>query len=103
MKSVLLIAGLALALTACAVTDRGQGLTDPAMMEPPHFGEGDDVCGAAGRDYLVGQSINEVDLDTLARTIRTIYPGQMVTMDHRPDRLNIDVGEAGKILRLWCG
>ncbi|WP_425500518.1 I78 family peptidase inhibitor [Roseovarius bejariae] len=24
-------------------------------------------------------------------------------MDHRPDRLNVDLDEAGRITRIWCG
>ncbi|MRU14904.1 hypothetical protein FDP25_05605 [Roseovarius sp. A21] len=26
-----------------------------------------------------------------------------MTMDHRPDRLNVDLDEAGRITRIWCG
>lgn len=35
--------------------------------------------------------------------IRTINPGDVVTMDLRPDRLNIEVGEDGRIKLFRCG
>lgn len=35
--------------------------------------------------------------------IRTIRPGDAVTMDFRPDRLNVEIGEDGRIKRLRCG
>lgn len=35
--------------------------------------------------------------------IRTINPGDSVTMDLRPDRLNIEVGKDGRIKLFRCG
>jgi hypothetical protein len=35
--------------------------------------------------------------------IRTIRPGDAVTMDFRPDRLNVEIGENGRIKRFRCG
>lgn len=89
----------ALAVSACAVT----GNDNSELIMPPEFDAVADACGAEAREYLIGQPIGEVDLDTLARTIRTIRPGQPITMDHRPDRLNLDLDGDGAIVRLWCG
>ena len=89
----------ALAVSACATTAPDGGETTTL----PGFDNTTDPCGAVPRQYLVGQAIGEVDLESLARSVRTIYPGQPVTMDHRPDRLNIDLDGDGVIVRLWCG
>ena len=85
---------LALGVSACS-TLPGQ---EPDAGTPPEA-----MCGATQMNYLIGQQVSEVDLDTLARTVRTIYPGQPVTRDYRPDRLNLDLDEEGVILRPWCG
>ena len=36
------------------------------------------------------------------KTIRVINPGDAVTMDFRPDRLNIENGENGRIRKFAC-
>lgn len=38
-----------------------------------------------------------------ARTARVLKPGQMVTMEYLPGRLNIDVDERNVITNLRCG
>ena len=38
-----------------------------------------------------------------AQNVRTIRPGEAVTMDYRETRLNIELGEDGRIKRLRCG
>ena len=38
-----------------------------------------------------------------AGQVRTIRPGDAVTMDFRPDRLNLEIGEDGRITRFRCG
>lgn len=101
---IALAAGLA--LTACSAI--GNGMPDSGnALDTPRFDDarpvGDDSCGAEARSYLIGQPVSEVDLDTLARTVRVIRPGDAVTMDHRPDRLNLDLDDNGVILRPWCG
>jgi hypothetical protein len=35
--------------------------------------------------------------------VRAIRPGEAVTMDFRPDRLNVEIGAGGRIERLRCG
>jgi len=37
------------------------------------------------------------------RHLRVIHPGDAVTMDFRPDRLNVEIGAGGRIERLRCG
>lgn len=98
-KPVLLPALAALAVSACTATVTGP-LPSASL---PGYEPGADSCGAQARDYLIGQHIGQIDLESLARTVRPIRPGQPVTMDHRPDRVNLDLDGDGVIVRIWCG
>lgn len=59
-------------------------------------------CGAEDYAWLVGKPLAAVtlpaDLDA-----RVIVPDTMITMDIRPERLNIAVDGAGTIGRVYCG
>jgi len=65
-------------------------------------------CGSGGLGRYVSQLATD---DTLASIraaighgrIRTIRPGDAVTMDFRPERLNIEIGGSGRIERFRCG
>lgn len=65
-------------------------------------GAGDDGCGAAALQALVGRPVAEVRGE-LPDEARIIPPGSAVTQDHRPERLNVDLDEGDVIVRLWCG
>ena len=96
MKHWILIGLSALVLSACSTAANYD-------MAPNREPVADDSCGAGARQYLVGQSVDSVDTSTLAEHVRTIYPGDMVAMDHRPDRLNLGLDEDGIIVALSCG
>lgn len=36
-------------------------------------------------------------------TIRVFGPGDAVTMDYRANRLNVELGEGGNVVRIFCG
>ncbi|CTQ49276.1 I78 family peptidase inhibitor [Jannaschia donghaensis] len=61
-----------------------------------------DACGAQGYRSLIGTPLAAVtlpaDLD-----MRIVGPGRIGTTDYRPERLNIEVDEAGTITDLSCG
>lgn len=38
-----------------------------------------------------------------ARTVRWLRPGQIVTMEYRDDRLNLELDAQGKIIAIRCG
>lgn len=63
----------------------------------------DALCGAEGMRDLVGQPASVLDGMVLPADTRIVRPGMAVTMDYRPDRLNIDLDEDDRILRLSCG
>lgn len=93
MKIVL----LALALGACATMEQ-----EPAEQTP------EDACGASRVAGLVGRAFTaslpeDARRISRARTVRTILPGDAVTMDYRADRLNIYVSDHAIVERIVCG
>ena len=88
-----LIAALALSLPACATT----------ATEAPTAG-----CRAEAAAALVGRPGTaalggEALRLTGARRLRWIRPGDMVTMDYSPERLNVHLDGEGRVERLACG
>jgi len=63
----------------------------------------DEGCGAEHYSDLIGEPVANHSFDTQNGNVRIIPPNSAVTMDHRPDRLNVDVNVNGDIARLWCG
>lgn len=67
-----------------------------------------DECGADKLGSFLNQLPTTDAIDGIREAvghdrIRTINPGDVVTMDLRPDRLNIEIGEDGRIKLLRCG
>ena len=93
-------AGAALATMACASV--------PPDVEPPHGGDGSGTCSVQGLGGLVGRQASEaLGAEALrlsgARALRWIRPGDAVTMDYRPDRLNVHLDAQGRVDRFECG
>lgn len=82
-----LVLGLAVALGACVAAD-----------EPDR-----DACGASGMQALVGKDRAVLAAMTVPAGTRVIEPGMAVTEDYSSQRLNIDLNEAGRVTRVWCG
>lgn len=74
-----------------------------ACAEPEPVGGEADGCGAAGLQFLLGQSDKVLETLRFAGPVRIIRPGMGVTMDYSAERLNIEIDAAGKISRLTCG
>lgn len=91
----------AVTLTACAATSTPP-MTDP---NPPQALE----CNAdAAKPAALGQPataevVERARVDAGAQMARVLKPGQMVTMEYREGRLNIDVDAANVITNLRCG
>ncbi|HSV50775.1 MAG TPA: I78 family peptidase inhibitor [Burkholderiaceae bacterium] len=65
-------------------------------------------CRAAGAQAELGKTVDEEVADNAragagALRVRIIRPGQVVTQEVDPQRLNIEVDETGRIRRLRCG
>ncbi|NBD30972.1 MAG: hypothetical protein GVY31_13155 [Alphaproteobacteria bacterium] len=91
MKPFVHIAALCV-LTACA---------QPGPLTLPDPAE--DSCGAAPHAALVGQDATALERVLIIGPVRVIRPGMAVTMDYRPDRINFEIGQDGRIVRIYCG
>lgn len=90
-----------LSLAACAM--------DHANPErPAQPSEAPSACNAQSAGFARG----EVYTDELAqrarkssgaKTVRALRPGQVVTMEYREDRLNLEVDESGRVKDVRCG
>lgn len=83
---------IALTMTACQM---GKRPTPEAGDFVPSCGK-DQFMGLIGQD---GATLRDVDLPPATRVVK---PGMALTMDYRPDRLNVSINKAGKIDRVWC-
>lgn len=90
MKKLLLLLPV-LSLAACMEN------SGDTVAAPP-----EDACGASKYQNLVGQSDTVLKNITLPAGTRVIQPNSPVTMDLRPDRLNIEIGKDHKISRVAC-
>ena len=59
-------------------------------------------CTAASLQGLIGQPSEVAERMSLPPGSRIIGPNQPVTMDFRPDRLNIEIGARGRIAGIDC-
>lgn len=59
---------------------------------------------ACNFDHLVGQKASEIDRKQFGdRPVRSLKPGQMVTMEYLYGRINLQVDDAGVIKAVTCG
>jgi hypothetical protein len=66
-------------------------------------GDPNDACGAPGLQSLIGQPESVVAAMTFAQPVRILHPGDAMTMDFIPARLNILIDAQGRIERIYCG
>ncbi|QHQ36796.1 I78 family peptidase inhibitor [Algicella marina] len=61
-------------------------------------------CGALEAQELVGKTVEDLAAMTFAAEVtRFINPGDVITQDFRPERMNIVFDEDGAITRVYCG
>lgn len=96
--------GLALLLAGCGGLNTAPG---PEPAPPPRVADAD-ACGAErvqdriGRAYdaALGEAIRA---ESGAASMRVVRPGEAVTLDYRPDRLNVRLDEDDVIAEIACG
>lgn len=86
------------ALAACTQTPA------PATADPATGAQ----CDATPVQSLLGGAGDPATVDRAkagsgARIVRRYATGAALTMDFRPDRLNVEVDAGGKIVKLSCG
>ena len=88
-------------------TVAGPGQAKVEIVERPgDAGSGkanDRTCAAARHRALIGRPIEEIDTAALPGPLRVYHAGSRITMDHRPERLNVVVGPAGRVVKVRCG
>jgi hypothetical protein len=100
----LLIASLAttasLLMSACGSAPAAGQAPDPAPVSSR--------CNAAPAQFAMGRNVdaaleNEARTRAGAKTVRTLRPNQVVTMEFNAERLNLTVDAAGRVTRVSCG
>lgn len=87
---------LPLALAAC--------VAGPAPDRPlPPDGVAPASCGASRLEGFVGQPVAALNAQYLPETVRIIRPGDAVTEDYSPSRLNVVLDDKDIITEFWCG
>ncbi len=66
----------------------------------PYMG---DACGASGLRLHIGHDLASLAEARLPGDLRALRPGQEVTRELSPKRLNVQLDDRGRILRLYCG
>lgn len=66
-------------------------------------GDPNDACGASGLASLIGQPESVAAAMTFAQPVRILHPGDAMTMDFNPARLNILIDAKGRIEKIHCG
>ncbi len=51
----------------------------------------------------VGKPVDEAAIKATGRPNRIMAPGAMMTMDHSPQRVNVEHDKDMKVTRVWCG
>ncbi|EYD73044.1 I78 family peptidase inhibitor [Limimaricola hongkongensis] len=86
---------LPLLLAACASAPHIPTPT-PAPADPG-------ACGAAERQRLVGAPATALERELILGQVRVIRPGDAVTMDFSPTRINFEIDAMEQIARVYCG
>lgn len=82
-----------------------KGAQEPQRPPPPP----PDACGASKAEPWIGKKATaavraEVERASGAKSIRWLYPDSVVTMDFRPDRLNVTMDKRTDVIRsVRCG
>ena len=66
------------------------------------------MCNAEAVRWVIGREptadvVERARVESGSATVRVIRPGEVVTMDYRDDRLNLDVNERGAVISARCG
>jgi len=93
MRQWLMISAAAVVLAGCQAGAK----PDAAAGSP------EDPCGAAPFRDLVGKPGKDIDDGMFPAGTRVLRPGMVMTMDYRAERLNVVIGESGRVERVNCG
>ncbi len=105
MRKLLLLA-LIVPAAACSTTPGATPLESP----PPQVADAEPTgtCSSSGLERFVGQTATpeteaEMKAASGAKVVRMVGPDMAVTMDHRPDRLQVNLDRNGRVQSARCG
>ena len=65
--------------------------------------KGTETCDPAAFEFLIGQPKEALEGITTPELVRVLGEHAAMTMDHRPERLNVFHDDEGVIVRITCG
>ncbi|PNQ93821.1 hypothetical protein CCU68_04340 [Pseudomonas gingeri NCPPB 3146 = LMG 5327] len=91
-------------LAGCANSGSAPAASAPAG----ESGNGSGRCEAKGAEFTIGKQVSAELLEQArsrsgAQSARILGPDDMVTLEYRSDRLNLNVDSTGKVERVNCG
>lgn len=100
--------GLAVPLVVLMLSVGACATMGPPPEPAPLSAGGPGMCNAEAVRWTIGREptpevIERARVESGSATVRVIRPGEVVTMDYRGDRLNLDVNERGAITSARCG
>ncbi len=93
----------AVLLSACAATApvaEAPPASEPSSQLPD---SAEDSCGASDLAGFIGGDASRLDAVRFANPVRIIRPGDAVTLDFNPERLNFELDVRDRIVRVRCG
>ena len=117
LPKLVLVSACTVLLTACvssqmpispANDDVDAAPPPPTVAPNASNNESHAACDLDAIQQAIGQPFDEAKVSQLqsdsgARQVRVLRPGDMATMDHRPDRLNLHINDQNIIEALRCG
>lgn len=104
--SLTLLAGLLAACSTPVDLDAPRSVTPGGTSSL--FAQSEYRCDADPAQSLIGKTYNSsIDQEARSlsgsRTIRTLRPGQVITMEYDPERINLRLDERDTIITVGCG
>lgn len=92
-------------MAGCSSTSESSG---SATQDSTAVDSGYSSCDASAAQFTVGKAASPALLEQAkakagAQTARALGPNDMVTLEYRSDRLNLNTDRAGTVTRVNCG
>lgn len=71
--------------------------------QPPLPPTLEDTCNAGEYANLIGQDATALEKVLILGMVRVVRPGDMVTQDYRPERINFGIDASNRISDISCG
>jgi len=97
LRAPSILAAMTLGLVACSSE------SSTTIVRPGVPAAQTDTCGAAPLQNLIGQPVTMLPAALKGPSLRIIRPGQAVTQDFSPTRINVHVNRSSFITGITCG